>query len=39
MGLSLTREGLRFLLLLGIVGFAAFNTKNNVRICLPLTLG
>ena len=38
MGLSLTREGLRFLLLLGIVGFAAFNTKNNV-LYLMLSFG
>lgn len=30
MGLSFTREGLRFLLLLGIVSFAAYNTKNNI---------
>lgn len=29
-GLSLTRDGLRFILLLGIVCFAAYNTKNNV---------
>ena len=38
MRLSLTREGLRFLLLLGIVGFAAFNTKNNV-LYLMLSFG
>ena len=38
MGLSLTREGLRFLLLLGIISFAAFNTKNNV-LYLMLSFG
>ncbi len=38
MGLSLTREGFRFLLLLAIVSFAAFNTKNNV-LYLMLSFG
>jgi len=31
---ALTREGLRFVLLLGIVGFAAYNNQNNVLYLL-----
>ena len=38
MGLSLTRDGLRFFLLLAIVSFAAYNTKNNV-LYLMLSFG
>lgn len=34
----LTREGLRFLVLLGIVSFAAYNTKNNL-LYLMLSVG
>ena len=29
-GLALTREGVRFVLLLGVIGFAAYNTRNNL---------
>lgn len=36
--IALTREGLRFALLLGIVAFAAYNTKNNL-LYLMLSVG